>query len=185
MQCKEISNLVMRYFDGDISELEREMIIKHNEKCKSCAAEFQLLRNAIDALEGLIDLEVPAGFESRVMEGIRTRKVYSTNPRVVALWFVSILGFMVFAWNIAIFSVVPFIRESGILIAAQNMIIYIVGFVSGILREVLIKASVLFGKILVLRTVLLRDYLTNLAVIVLAFMGTNLFFIYRRKLQEN
>ena len=50
MQCKEISSLVMKYFDGNISELEREMIIRHNDKCSVCAEEFALLRQAIDSL---------------------------------------------------------------------------------------------------------------------------------------
>jgi len=64
----------MKYFDGNISELEREMIIRHNEKCNRCAEEFEILRNAIDTLEELPEIEVPAGFESRVMEGIISRR---------------------------------------------------------------------------------------------------------------
>lgn len=185
MQCKEISNLVMKYFDGNISELEREIIIRHNEKCCSCAEEFALLRNAIDTLEELPELEVPVGFESRVMEGIRTGRAYSVNPQLVAFWLISVLGLMIFAWNMVTFVAIPFIRESGMLIAAQNVIIYGINVVSGILRELLVTVSVFLGKILVLRNVLLRDYLSSVAMIAAAFMGINVLLIYRLKLREN
>jgi anti-sigma factor RsiW len=51
----------MKYFDGNISELEREMIIKHNDKCSRCAEEFAVLREAIDTLEEFAEIEAPVG----------------------------------------------------------------------------------------------------------------------------
>jgi len=185
MQCKEISSLVMKYFDGNISELEREMIIKHNDKCSCCAEEFTLLREAIDSLSELPEIEVPAGFEFKVMEGIKTRGKYSTSPEVVAFWLISILGLIIFGWNMLVFAAIPFIKESGMLIAVHNVLIYGFNIISGILRDVLIAVSVLLGKILIFRSILLRDYITSVTLIVLAFMGINLFFINSRKLQEN
>ncbi|MHB1392808.1 MAG: anti-sigma factor [Clostridia bacterium] len=175
----------MKCFDGNISELEREMIIKHNEKCDRCAEEFTLLREAIDTLEDFPEIEVPVGFELRVMEGIKTQRAYSTSPRIVAFWLISVLGLMVFAWNMVTFVAIPFVRESGMLIAAQNVLIYGVNVISGILREVLVTISVLLGKILVLRNVLLRDYINFVTMIVVAFMGINLILIYRLKLREH
>lgn len=185
MHCKEISNLVMKYFDGNISELEREMIIRHNESCSSCAEEFTLLREAMDALEDFSEIDVPLGFESRIMENIRNLKPYSLSPQIVGLWLISILGLMVFSWNMVIFVAIPFVRESGVLIAAQNVIIYGVNMVSDILYQMLLTCSVLLGKLLVIRNVLLRDYVIGLTMIVLAFMGINLFLLHRRRLQEN
>jgi hypothetical protein len=185
MQCKEINSLVMKYFDGNISELEREMIIKHNDKCNRCAEEFSVLREAIDTLEDFSEIEVPIGFELRVMEGIRTQKVYSTSPQVVAFWLISVLGLMVFGWNMLTFVAIPFVRESGMLIAAQNIFFYGLNIISGVLREVLVTISVLLGKILVLRNVLLRDYVTFVTTLVVAFMGINLLLIYRLNLREN
>jgi len=185
MQCNEINSLVMKYFDGNISELEREMIIKHNDKCDRCAEEFSLLREAIDTLEEFPEIEVPVGFESRVMEGIKAQRVYSTSPQVVAFWLISVLGLMVFAWNMVTFVAIPFVRESGMLIAAQNIFIYGVSVVSSILREVLVTISVLLGKILVLRNVLLRDYVNFVTMLVVAFMGINLLLIYKPKLRED
>ena len=185
MHCKEISSLVMKYFDGNISELEREMIIRHNESCSGCAEEFTVLREAMDALEDFSEIDVPIGFESRIMEEIRTWKPYSLSPQIVMFWLISILGLMVFSWNMVIFVAVPFIRESGILIAAQNVIIYGVSIVSDILYQMLVTASVLLGKLLVLRNVVLRDYVISLTMTVMAFTGLNLFLLHRRKLQEN
>lgn len=185
MHCKEISNLVMKYFDGNISELEREMIIRHNESCSGCAEEFAVLREAMDALEDLCDLEVPDGFETRIMEEVRALKPYSLSPQIVAFWLISILGLMVFSWNMVIFVAVPLIRESGVLIAAQNLVIYCVGVVSDILYQLLVTTSVLLGKLLVIRNVVLRDYVIALAMAVMAFMGINMFLLHRRQLQEN
>ncbi|MGE5677615.1 MAG: anti-sigma factor family protein [Pseudomonadota bacterium] len=184
MHCKEISELIMKYFDGNISELEHEMILKHNECCPCCAEEFTVLREAMDALEGFPELEVPSGFDARIMEEIRAWKPYSINPRIMLFWLISILGLMVFSWNMLIFVVIPFIRESGVLIAAQNVVIYGTTLVSDFLYRTLVTASVLLGKLLVLRSVLLRDYFIGLTLVVMAFMGLNLFLIHRHKLQE-
>jgi hypothetical protein len=184
MQCKEINSLVMKYFDGNISELEREMIIKHNEKCSFCAEEFTVLREAIDTLEEFPEIDVPDGFEARVMEGIKTHRVYATNPRIVAFWLISILGLMIFSWNLVVFVAIPFVRDSGMLIAAQNIVIYGVNMVYGFLREAIVIGSVLLGKILVLRNVMLRDYLNFIVMLVLAFMGINVLLVYRLKLRE-
>ncbi|HOR86617.1 MAG TPA: hypothetical protein PLL98_09040 [Bacillota bacterium] len=185
MQCKEINRLIMKYFDGNISELEKEMIIKHNDRCSCCAEEFTLLKEAIDSLSELPEIEVPTGFVLRVMEGIRTREKYSANPKAAAFWLVSIFGLIVFGWNIFVFSVIPFVKESGTLIAVNNVLIYGFNIISSVLREVLITVSVLLGKILILRNVLLRDYVTAVTLIVLAFTGINLFLINSRRLQEN
>jgi hypothetical protein len=185
MQCQEINNMVMKYFDGSISELEREMIIKHNEKCSSCAEEFKILKGAISTLEELPEIEVPVGFESRVMKEILLRGAYATNPKIVAFWLLSILGLMVFGWNLTVFAIIPFIRESGIVIAANNIFIYGINVISGILSRIIVIASVLLGKLLVMRNVLLRDYITGVTLIVLAFMSFNAFLAHRRRLQEN
>lgn len=185
MQCKEINDLVMKYFDGSICELEREMIIRHNESCSRCAEEFAVLREALDTLEELPEIEAPAGFEARVMEGIRRRAAYSLNPQIVAFWLISVLGLMIFSWNMVIFVAVPFIRDSGLLLAAQNVLIYAGTVVAGILREIIVGVSVMLGKLLVMRNVLLRDYVISITMLVLAFMGINLFLIHRRKLQES
>lgn len=185
MQCKEINNLIMKYFDGHISELEYEMIIKHNEKCTDCALEFRILKDAICTLEELPEVEVPEGFESRVMEGIKASTVYSMNPKVLFFWLISVLGLMVFAWNMLSFVVIPFIRDSGVLIMAQNLIIYGINFISDILKNVLVVLSVMLGKILILRNILLRDHITMVTGIVLAFMGISIIMVNRLKLGED
>lgn len=185
MQCQEINSLVMKYFDGNICELEREMIIKHNDKCNRCAEEFLVLKRAIDTMEEFPEMEVPVGFEARVMERIFNSRVYSTNTKIVAFWLISIFGLMVFGWDMAAYIIVPFIRESGIMIAANNILIYGFNVVSGILREMVVVVSMMLGKIIIMRNVLLRDYITGVTLIVLGFMAINVFLVYRRKLQEN
>lgn len=185
MQCREVNDLVMKYFDGCISELEYEMILKHNEKCTDCALEFQVLKEAICTLEELPEVEVPEGFEGKVMEGIKASRTYSVNLKVLLFSLISVMGLMVFAWNMMSFVIIPFVKDSGIFIIAQNLIIYGFTFVSNLLRDMLITGSVLLGKILVLRNVLLRDHITMVTEIVLAFMGISIIMMNRLKLGED
>jgi hypothetical protein len=185
MQCREINDLIMKYFDGDISELEYEMIVKHNEKCTDCAFEFRVLKEAICAVEELPELEVPDGFQNKVMYKVKTSAPYTMNPKVLFFWLISVLGLMVFAWNMLSFVVVPYVRESGVLIMAQNLIIYSYNTISGLLKDMLIEASVLFGKIFKYRNILLRDYITFVTAIVLIFTGISVLMVNKLKLGEN
>jgi len=185
MQCKEINELVMKYFDGYISELEYEMILKHNEKCTDCALEFRVLKEAIGTLEELPELEVPEDFEARVMERVRASQAYSTNPKVLFFWLISVLGLMIFAWNMMSYVLLPFIRESGALIVVRNLLIYGFNYVSNLLRDILVMTSVLLGKLLVLRNILLREHITLVTAMVLVFMGISVLMLNRLKLREN
>ncbi len=51
MQCKQINNHMMKYFDGNISELETEQLMRHLQKCTICADEFEVLREALFEIE--------------------------------------------------------------------------------------------------------------------------------------
>jgi hypothetical protein len=175
----------MKYFDGNISELEREMIIKHNEKCNRCAEEFKVLSEALNTLEEFPEMDVPFGFETRVMEGIKKQGAYSTNPKIVALWLISVLGLMIFGWNMITFVAIPLIRESGVFITAQNIIAYGIDTVSEILSNLVVINSVLLGKILIIRNILLREYATAVTMIAIVFMGINLFLINKLRLQQD
>lgn len=185
MQCKEISSLVMKYFDGNVSELEIEMIMKHNDKCNRCAESFTLLKEALNFLSELPEIEVPEGFELKVMERIKTRGAYSANLKIAAFWMISVIGLIVFGWNMLVYAVLPLAKESGMFIAVWDVLVYGYNIAFGILREVIVTASVLLGKILVMRNILLRDYITYVTLMVMAFMGINLILINSRKLREN
>lgn len=184
MQCREINELIMKYFDHDISELEMEILEKHNEKCPSCALEFNALKDALSALEELPELEAPEGFEARVMENIKMQHAALDNKQSLVFWLIGILGLIIFACNMLSFVIIPYIRDSGILIIAQNVIIFAVTGILSLLREALITLSVLVGKLLIFRNVLLRDYMDVVMIVVFAFVGMNLLLISKLKLQE-
>lgn len=184
MQCREINELIMKYFDHEISELELEMLEKHNEKCAGCAEEFNALKGALSALEELPELESPEGFEARVMENIKMRNAALNNKQSLVFWLIGILGLIIFACNMLSFVIIPYIRDSGILIIAQNVIIFAVTGILSLLREALIALSVLVGKLLIFRNVLLRDYMDVVMIVVFAFVGMNLLLISKLKLQE-
>ncbi len=185
MQCRETNDLIMKYFDHDISELEIEMLLKHNEKCPGCALEFDAMKEALSALEELPLLEVPEGFEAKVLESIRMRDAAVNHAQSLVFWLIGILGLIIFACNMMSFVIIPYIRDSGILLIAQNVIIYAVTGVLELLREALVTLSLSVGKLLILRNVLLRDYMDAVMMVVFAFVGMNLLLISKLKLQED
>lgn len=184
MQCKEVNELIMKYFDHDISELEMEMLARHNEKCPDCALEFNALKNVLSSLEELPELEAPEGFECRVMESIKARNAAPVNTQSLAFWLIGILGLIIFAYNMLSFVVVPYILDSGILIMAQNILIFAVTGILNLLREALVTLTVFVGKLLIFRNILLRDYMDIVMMVVFAFVGINLLLISKLKLQE-
>lgn len=184
MQCREISDLMMKYFDGSFSEIELEQITRHNKGCKQCDEEFEALKSAIFALEDLPEPEIPAGFEARVMESIRTQKAYFVNPQVLLYWLVGIVGLLVFAANMVSNFVIPFARESGMLLVVYNTAIFVLNYVFGMLREALTVMSVLLGKLLVFRNILFKDYMAIANMIIVLFMFVDFLLVRALKLQR-
>ena len=48
MTCQELSEFLMQYLDGELSEPERASFAKHVELCSSCLAYLQTYRKTVD-----------------------------------------------------------------------------------------------------------------------------------------
>lgn len=184
MQCREISDLMMKYFDGNINEIELERLTKHNKGCRQCADEFDALKEAIFAVEDMPELEIPEGFETRIMGKIMDQKAYSINPHVLLFWLIGILGLLVFTANITAYYVVPYLRDCGIFLIVHNAAIYVLSNASAILRECLLAVTLLFGKLLALRDNIFKDYMIATNIIIVIFMCIDLLLVKALKLQD-
>ncbi len=184
MQCREIDALVMKYLDGNISEIEMELIKKHNENCASCAEEFAVLSDAIYTLEELPDIEVPEGFTARVMSSIKEQKRFALTPQIVLLWIIGLAGLAVFMINVVMFAVIPAIKSSGILIAAYNIMVYSGTIISNAIKDFFVFGSLALSKLLIFRTILLSEYLVFVVASIGVFIAANMLIVRTLKLQQ-
>jgi len=71
MSCEKFSDLMMKYFDGNISSKEDECLKEHIKSCTSCGAEFKSLSDIFNCYEEDVAIEPPEGFEASVMEKVK------------------------------------------------------------------------------------------------------------------
>ena len=70
MDCQRAANLMMKYFDHAIGDLEEKEMTLHMKGCSSCRLDFQWMKEAICSVEEMEELEAPEDFESMVMASI-------------------------------------------------------------------------------------------------------------------
>ncbi len=71
MSCEKFSDLIMKFFDGNISSKEDECLKEHINSCDNCRAEYNSLNEIFNCYEEDITVEPPEGFEASVMERVK------------------------------------------------------------------------------------------------------------------
>jgi anti-sigma factor RsiW len=85
--CRAIKNRLGRYFDEELSPVERRLIDDHLKQCSRCSADLQEIREIAGIFhEGATAPPVPPGLTQRIMRKARTQV-----DGVPAAW--SFLGF--------------------------------------------------------------------------------------------
>lgn len=163
MRCSEISELMMKYLDRDISELELMALEKHNLGCKSCNHEFKALKKAVDLVETLPDVEPSFNFEMKVMERIG-RERYKQNT---ANLLVGIAGLFSFAYYMLLFVIIPYIRDTGILGVLYGYGLYGMEIFIEHFTNILVYIPITLDNLMKLRNILIRDYMN----VMLVFTG--------------
>jgi anti-sigma factor RsiW len=113
VNCSKYHELISARIDGEISKKDEEILEKHLEGCKECAALEKSLVELQGSLKGWSDAELPASIEKSVLEKASYRKKHSPItklfrdhyriPRGVA-W-AAMLLILVLALN----SIIPFL----------------------------------------------------------------------------
>ncbi|HEY9059163.1 MAG TPA: zf-HC2 domain-containing protein [Pseudobacteroides sp.] len=70
MSCEKFSDLLMKFFDGNISTAEDGSLKEHIKSCVSCRTEFDSLNEIFNCYEEDNTVEPPEGFEASVMEKV-------------------------------------------------------------------------------------------------------------------
>lgn len=163
MECRKISDLIMKYMDKEISDVEAEKLHGHIKGCSSCNMEFEVLKSALHSVEELPELDLSYGFETKVMQAIKVQQKEKSK-----LLGVGIVGLISLVCYIAAFFTLPLIKESGII----DILTYYIssGFAYAIEQFMrgLIATIIYVGKLFTLRELLMNQYMgiVNIALVV-------------------
>lgn len=70
MSCESCNDYMMRYFDGDLNDIESAKFKQHLKTCKECNKEYEQLSTIFNVLETETGAEPPEDFESQVMKKV-------------------------------------------------------------------------------------------------------------------
>lgn len=70
MNCEMSKNYIMKYFDGEINDMEEVQFKQHLKSCRSCSDEFNCMESIFTSLEEQTDIKPPSNFEAMVMDKV-------------------------------------------------------------------------------------------------------------------
>lgn len=120
MNCQTSNDYIMKYFDGEINDIEEAQFRQHLKTCGKCSEEFKCMSEIFGTLEAADEVEPPEGFEASVME--KVEKVESArrekNSRMLVLLYntatvVSIILLMIFVADLKQVSVFSAFEKIG------------------------------------------------------------------------
>lgn len=163
MECRKISDLMMKYMDKDISDVESEKLHAHLKSCSDCNMELEILKSALQSVEELPELDLSYGFEAKVMRSIKAQQKEKSM-----IFGIGVVGLISFVCYIGIFFTLPLIKESGVI----DVLMYYVSsgftYAIGEILSGLITAILYIGKLFTLRDLLMNQYtgIVNIALVI-------------------
>lgn len=80
--CEEIRELLSFYLDNELHENERKQVVKHLEGCDACKAELDQLKDMIEAIGEVEEVEMSADFG----QGLHEKLVDAHSKSNLAAW---------------------------------------------------------------------------------------------------
>lgn len=170
MECSEISNLIMKYVDGDISEVELKFLNKHMQFCESCRQEFEMMTEVIKCINELPEVSPPYNFEAKVMERISKQRVRSSMLNML----IGAAGMLVFAYYTMIFVILPLIQDMSVVQSLLGYGRYAFGLVGKYLMSIIVNLPITIDNLFKLRNILINNYMHIMLFIAGAVMIFNL-----------
>ena len=180
MECSKISDFIMKYIDGDISEVELKMLNRHMLYCEDCRREFQILTEMSKCISELPEVEAPASLEAKVMARIKQQRTQSSMLSML----LGAAGLFVFAYYMAIFAILPFFRELGTFQMMLSYGNYFLKLIGGYITKIIVYLPITIENLLILRNILIRDYMNVMLLIAGGVMLLNLELIKFINLQQ-
>ena len=87
MNCEISKDYMMKYFDGELNDMEKVQFRQHLKSCSSCSDEFNYMEAIFTTLDSQTNIEPPASFEAMVMEkvGVIEKQRSEKNSRHLVL----------------------------------------------------------------------------------------------------
>ncbi len=171
----------MKYFDGNISEIELEQLLKHNQKCLDCAEEFEVLKDAIYEIETLPEIDPPFELTANIMTSIKEQKHFSLNTSQLICAVIGFIGLVLFTYNIIAYVILPMMGITP-LVSFQGGLDIIYMLVEKA-KDSFVNMSLYLGKLLVFRNILFREYTVfiSLWLMMFAMVGLMLYKLIHMK----
>lgn len=169
MECRQISDLMMKYFDCDIDDKENIILNSHIASCPKCMEEFLALKTALNFVEELPELTLSDDFDMRVMNTIKAQG--SKKAQTVTRTFgIGVIGMLIFICYLAFFITIPLLIKSGVMNIAIHYIAAFVGVVVDILLSALMEVLMFMAKFFSIREMFIGNfmYIINFALIAIA-----------------
>jgi hypothetical protein len=74
IECREISELLVDYFEGSLPPRTKELLEWHIEACAPCVAFVNTYRGTINAASKLRDVEIPPELRQRLLAVLRSSR---------------------------------------------------------------------------------------------------------------
>lgn len=138
MKCSEVNEIMMKYFDGEINDIDFYYFKQHLKSCPACSEQYTIMSEVLGYMEKQPSMDPPEDFEACVMESIKvlpvSRKSFIRMPLSI-LYVLLATAFLMFTiWaviflnSITAIDLIQLIMRNGltldlldnILVAAEN-----------------------------------------------------------------
>jgi hypothetical protein len=73
MECRQIAELLVDYFEGALPKRTVELIEWHIDGCAPCVAFVNTYRGTVNATKALRDVEIPSELKKRLLAVLRAQ----------------------------------------------------------------------------------------------------------------
>ncbi|MBM7634307.1 anti-sigma factor family protein [Geomicrobium sediminis] len=74
MSCLKHSDSIHRYFDGEMTQIEREQLYRHLEGCSECQEHYDEVKKSIALVQSASHIQAPKNFTENVMSALPQKK---------------------------------------------------------------------------------------------------------------
>ncbi|WP_238554321.1 anti-sigma factor [Geomicrobium sp. JCM 19038] len=74
MSCLKHSDSIHRYFDGEMTQIEREQLYRHLEGCSECQEHYDEVKKSIALVQSASHIQAPKDFTENVMSALPHKK---------------------------------------------------------------------------------------------------------------
>jgi len=174
MKCNEAEVLIMEYFDGGLKKEKLDILLEHFKECEACELEFNALREVIDAVEALPELEPAPSFTKNVMISVEQKSWKLRSERYLSsfMWAAALFAFMILTRDFFTTSINGLANTAAF--SSTGMNASLVTLMGNIFSDLPGKFSALLEQVFYIRTILLSEYLPFVIGVLLTFILANL-----------